>query len=161
MNFSLKKSIRMNMGKWIKKQSFGGLFKLALYGRKDLIPNSNNWHIHSSYNKKTFETLWEHESKVIHETCQNKLRTKNDVTLWCVRDWQIFSGEFYPKKPIGKLFHTASMSYSDEAINYLRHKKGKVICLNDSEDETNFELHKSLIIAEFEKIFSEKSSFEL
>ena len=160
-HFSLKNSIRANFSKWVKKQSFGGLFKLALYGRKDLIPNSNSWHIHISYNKKTFETLWEHESEIIHATCQNKLRTKDDVTSWCVRDWQLFSGEFYPKKPIGKLFHTASMSYSDEAINYLRRQKGKVICLNDSEDEGDFETHKKMIIDEFEKIFPEKSSFEL
>ena len=34
--------------------------------------------------------------------------------------------------------------YSDEAINYLRKQKGKVICLNDTEDETDFELHQVL-----------------
>ena len=78
-----------------------------------------------------------------------------------MRDWQIFSCEFYHKKPIGKSFHTASMSYSDEAINYLKKQKGKIICLNDSEDETDFETHKKQIIDEFEKIFPEKSSFEL
>ena len=160
-HFSLKRSIRMNRKKWIKGQSLGGLFKLLLYGRKDLIPNSNSWHIQISYNKKTFETLWEKEPTVIHETCKNRLRTKNDVTSWCVRDWQLFSGEFYPKKPIGKLFHTASMSHSDEAIEYLRKQKGKVICLNDSEDEVDFEKHKNMILQEFEKLLPEKSSFEL
>ena len=98
---------------------------------------------------------------MIHQTCQNRLRTKNDVTSYCVRDWQLLSGEFYPKKPIGKLFHTASMSYSDEAINYLKHQKGKTVCLNDSEEEKDFELHKKQLIDEFEKIVPEKSSFEL
>lgn len=160
-HFSLRNSVRKNFKKWIKKQSLNGLFKLALYGCKDLIPNSNSWHIQISYNKNTFNTLWECEPDTIHTMCQNKLRTKNDISPWCVRDWQIFSGEFYPKKPIGKLFHTASMSYSNEAIHYLKHQKGKTICLNDSEDETDFELHKRLIIAEFERIFPEKSRFEL
>lgn len=160
-HFSLKNSIRANFSKWVKKQSLGGLFKLALYGRKDLIPNSNSWHIQTSYNKKTFETLWEKEPTVIHETCKNRLRTKNDVTSWCVRDWRLFSGEFYPKKPIGKMFHTSSMSHSDEAIEYLRKQKGKVICLNDSEGEADFELHKNMILQEFEKLLPEKSSFEL
>lgn len=160
-HFSLKKSICEHRKKWIQKQSIGGLFKLALYGHKDWIPNSNGYHIHISYNKKTFEDLWKHEPKVIHETCQNKMRTKDDVTTWCVRDWQIFSGEFYPNKPIGKLFHTASISYSNAAIEYLRKQKGKVICLNDSEDETDFELHKQMIFEEFEKLLPDKSSFEL
>ena len=160
-HFSLKRSIRTNPYKWVKGQSLGGIMKLFLYGNRDLIPNSMSPHIQLSYKKSTYETLWNIEYEKIHSTCLSKLRNKDIVTSYCVRDWQIFSGEFYPKKPIGKSFHTASMSYSDEAINYLRHKKGKIICLNDSEDETNFELHKSLIIAEFEKIFSEKSSFEL
>lgn len=160
-HFSLRNSIRANPKKWIKNQSLRGLFKLALYGRKDFIPNSNSWHIQISYNKNTFRTLWEQEPELIHATCKNRLRTKNDITSWCVRDWQIFSGEFYPKKPIGKLFHTASMSRSDEAINYLKHQKGKTICLNDSEDETDFELHKGLLLEEFQKIFPEKSQFEL
>ena len=160
-NFSLKKSIRANLKKWLKKQSLGGLFKIALYGRKDLIPNTNNRHIHAVYRKKTYEMLWEKEFEDIHQTCLNKTRTKNDVSAYLVRDWQIFSGEFHPKKPIGQLFHTASMSYSDDAINYIKKQKGKIICLNDSEDETNFETHKKLIIDEFEKLFPEKSSFEL
>ena len=70
-------------------------------------------------------------------------------------------GDFHPQKPIGKSFHTSSLKYSSEAIDFLKYKKGKVVCLNDSEDETDFELHKNMIIAEFEKIFPEKSSFEL
>ena len=159
-HFSLKESIRKCPQKWIKKQSLGGLFKLALYGRKAMIPNSNHYHIQTSYQKKTFETLWKKEADLIHATCQNKLRTQNDISIYCVRDWQLFSGEFHPQKPIGRLFHTASMSYSDEAINYLKKQKGKVICLNDTEDETDFELHKEMILREFEKLFPEKSSFE-
>jgi hypothetical protein len=53
------------------------------------------------------------------------------------------------------------MSYSDEAIKYIRKQKGKVICLNDTEDEQDFEVHKKMIIAEFDRIFPEKSAFEL
>lgn len=160
-HFSLRDSIRSKPRKWIKNQSLRGLVKLALYGREKFIPNSNSWHIQISFLKKNFKTLWKQEPEIIHATCKNKLRTKDDVSLWCVRDWQIFSGEFYPKKPIGKLFHTATMSHSDKAINYLRKQKGKVICLNDTEDEQDFALHKEMILAEFEKLFPEKSSFEL
>lgn len=160
-HFSLKKSISENPKKWIKGQSLGGLFKLALYGRKDLIPNSNNWHIQAAYNKKTFSILWEKEFDAVHKTCQNKLRTRNDITTYCVRDWQLFSGCFYPKKPIGKLFHTASMSHNDDLINYLKQVKGKTICLNDSELEEDFETHKQILIEQFEKMLPQKSSFEL
>lgn len=71
------------------------------------------------------------------------------------------SGEFYPKGPIGKLFHTETMRYSDQAVQYLKRQKGKVICLNDSEKEEDFEEHKNILLAEFEKLLPEKSAFEL
>lgn len=160
-HFSLKESIKANPWKWIKAQSLGGLVKLVLYGRRNEIPNSVSKHIHTNLVKSTFDTVWEKEYDVLHATCQHKQRTKEDVSAYCMRDWQLFSGAFYPQKPIGKLFHTASMSYSNEAIEYLCKQKGKVICLNDSEDETDFEEHKKLILEAFEKLLPEKSSFEL
>lgn len=160
-HFSLRKSIKQSPKKWIKGQPVSGLLKLLLYGRRDLIPNSVSWHIQISFKKKTFEILREKEKTLVEATSQNKFRTKEDITVWSVRDWQIFSGEFYPKKPIGKLFHTNTMSYNNEAIEYLRKQKGKVICLNDCEDEKDFEAHKQAVLKEFEVLFPDKSSFEL
>jgi hypothetical protein len=49
------------------------------------------------------------------------------------------SGAFYPKKTIGKLFHTSTLRYNNEALEYLQKQKGQVICLNDSEDEIDWE----------------------
>ena len=159
-HFSLKQSIRNHPFKWIKAQPLWGIMKLLIYGRRNLIPFSVSRHIHISYQKKNFQTLWEQEHDLIHATCLTKLRTKESITPWCVRDWQLLSGEFWPLKPIGKCFHTATMRHNDEAIHYLRKQKGKVICLNDTEDETSFEEHKSMILAEFKKILPEKSAFE-
>ncbi len=160
-HFSFKDSVKAFPGKWIRKQPLSGLLKLLLYGRERLYPGSNSHHIQTSYKKSTFQTLWEQEYDVIHQTCINKLRTGTDVTIYSVRDWQILTGGFQPHKPIGKMFHTASLDHSDEAIQYLKKQKGKVVCLNDSETEKNFDLHKQMIIDAFEKLFPEKSAFEL
>lgn len=159
-HFSLKKSIREHPDKWLRQQSLSGLMKLLYYGRKDLIPNSASYHIHTPFLKSTFQILKEKEQVQIQLTCMNKCRSKEDISTYCVRDWQIFSGDFYPKRPIGRYFHTASMTYSDEALNYLSRRKGKIICLNDTEDEQNFEQHKKLILETFEKLFPDKSTFE-
>ena len=159
-HFSLRNSIRDHFCKWIKVQSPKGLLSLMLYGFGNTIPGSESNHIHVNYLKSTFEELWKMEGTMIDETCRNRLRTKNDISHWCVRDWQLFSGQFYPKKSIGKLFSTASMEHSDEAIAYLCKQKGKVICLNDSEDEVDFELHKKMVLEAFEKLMPEKSAFE-
>lgn len=160
-HFSLKNSIWANRRKWLRHQSPKALLKNMILGRKDLISNIEHRHTHTAYRKSMFQTLWEEEYTAIHETCRHKQRTKNDVSHWCVRDWQLLTGMFHPAKPIGKSFHTVSMNSSNAAIEYLRKQKGKVICLNDTEREENFELHKQMIIAEFEKLFPEKSAFEL
>ena len=160
-NFSFREALTQNWKKWVAKQSVSGLIKLLWYGRRDCLSASVNAHIHNSYKKESFRILWEREYDAVHRTCQSRQRERTNVTSWCIRDWQLLSGDFYVNKPIGKLFHTATMRYSDEAIQYLRKQKGKVICLNDTEDEKDFELHKKMIVDEFEKIFPEKSSFEL
>lgn len=160
-NFSLNKSIRSNKEKWFRHQSLKSLLKNLLFGRNDVISNIEHWHIHVAYRKSMFQTLWEKEYDAIHETCQHKQRTRTDISHWCVRDWQLLTGMFYPAKPIGKAFPTESMNASDKLIQYLRKQKGKIICINDSEKEENFEQHKQMIISDFEKLFPEKSAFEL
>jgi len=160
-HFSLKLSIRKDPVKWIKAQPVSGLIKLLLYGRRDAIPNSVSKHIHTPFLKSTFDKVWAEEHDVLHNTCKNRQRTREDVSSYCMRDWQLFSGKFYPSRPIGKFFQTASMSHGDNAVKYLHNQSGKVICLNDSEDERDFELHKQILIQEFERLFPQKSLFEI
>lgn len=160
-HFSLRACMQANKRNWFKNQSLKAMFKNAFFGRKDLIPGMDYDHIHIPLKKSIFKTLWEKEYQSIHETCKHRQRTKNDVSIRCVQCWQLFSGLFYPKKPIGKSFHTVSMSRDNEAIEYLSKQKGKVICLNDTENEKEFALHKQMIVEQFEKIFPEKCSFEL
>ena len=106
-HFSLKESIRRNPAKWIQAQPLSGLIKLLLYGRRDGIPNSVSRHIHMSLLKRAFETVWGEEHEWLHRTCMNKLRTKDDVNVYCMRNWQLFSGCFCPTRISGRLFHTA------------------------------------------------------
>lgn len=160
-NFEANKAFRKHWKKWICAQTPKSLLKLMWYGKKTSIPGMDNNHIHCAYLKSTFEAIWRKEKECLHESCVTKLRTRNDVTDWCIRDWQLLTGMFHPAKPIGKAFSTESLNGSDEAIRYLRYQKGKVICLNDSEREESFELHKQMIIAEFERLLPDKSAFEL
>lgn len=157
-HFSLHESIRKHFGKWICHQTLKGLFKMALYGRKSWVPGIDNAHLHACLNKKYFDVLWEKEREVIDNTCRSRLREREDVTSWLVRDWQLFSGDFVPRRVIGRMFHTGTMF--GEAMNYLRGQKGKVICLNDSEDENDFETHKKQALETFEMILGEKSAYE-
>ena len=160
-HFSLRDSIAKDPIKWIKGQKLSGLLKLLLYGRRSLIPNSVNHHIQVPLTKRSFRKLWEVEHDLLHQTCITPLRTADDISIYCVRDWQIFSGEKRKKKYIGKYFSTAELSYSNKSLEYLKKQKGKAICLNDSEDEQEFESHKQMVLEAFENLFPEKSAFEL
>ena len=160
-HFIFRKVIKKHWRKWFKNQPPVGVLKLLLYGCRAKMPGMRNPHIHQAYQKNYFELLWELEYDWIHETCRHRLRTPTDITPYCVRDWQLFSGEFYPQKPMGRRFLTADLSHSQEAIAYLKEQKGNVICLNDGETERDFEQHKQMIIEAFEQLFPEKSSFEM
>ena len=160
-HFSPKDTLKKHYKKWFRAQSVSGIVKNLFFGRKPFLYGIEDHHIHIAYKKSVFDTLWKEEYDVIHNTCQNKLRQKDDVTTWSVRYWRLMNGEFYPKKQIGKHFQTFEMNYNNKVLEYLCKQKGKVICLNDTEHEENFELHKNQIIEAFEKILPEKSQFEL
>lgn len=159
-HFSLKDSIRRGPGKWYRHQSVKDIIKTAYYGRRKQIPGLTSRHIHCSYLKRTFETLWEVAPQQIHATCMDKQRTKQTISHWCVRDWQILSGQFVPQKPIGMKFNSSQMEGKHGAAEYLIKQKGKVICVNDSETETDFLRHKQMLIDAFEQILPEKCGFE-
>lgn len=160
-NLSMKKSIKQNPLPWLRAQKLKFIVNVAMFKASNMLLRVQDQHIQISYNKKYFQKLWDAEYDIIHKTCQNKLRSVEDITSWCVREWQILSNDFHFKKPIGKYFLTADLSNGNGAIEYIKKQKGKTICLNDNEVETDFELHKRMILNEFEKLFPEKSSFEL
>jgi hypothetical protein len=125
-----------------------------------LSPGINEYHIHIPYRKETFQTLWEQEGQLIHETCTHKNRTRDDISHWCVRDWRVMTGDFHPQKPSGKSFSTSAVD-TNGALDYIRRQKGNVICLNDNELETDSEKHRQMILEAFEALLPEKSSFEI
>ena len=160
-HFCLRQSITKNIHLWMRKQNFSGYFRLLEYGRRPALSNSVNRHIHMSLMKKTYTTLWETEYDILNSTCLNKSRSKDDVSAYCIRDWQLFSGQFVPERPIGKAFSTAILTQNHKPLEFMLKRKGKIICLNDNENENEFELHRHLIIDTFEKILPNRSSFEL
>ena len=160
-HFSVKNSFKQNPLKWLQAQKPGQLFKILMCHSSGLFLRVHNWHIQISYKKEFFQKLWDEEYEAIHNTCKNKVRTAEDVTSWCVREWQVLSNNFKFKKPIGKYFATSNISQNNEAINYITKQKGKTVCLNDTELEKNFEQHKQMIVDAFEKLFPEKSFFEM
>lgn len=156
-HFSFRECVRRDIKKWLKHQSLSGLMRLVLFGMHSDFPGFANSHIGQCFKKSTIQTLWECEYEWIDATCRNKIRTKDDLTPWSVTNWQIMTGDFHPQKPIGKYFTLQK----GHAIDYVRKQRGKVICINDTDAEQDFENHKQMLVEAFETVFFEKSSFEL
>lgn len=119
------------------------------------------FHISSNFLKSTFEEVWSKEYKELNETCLHKFRNlKLDVNQWLMRDWQLASNNFVPKKTnYGKLYTVDS---NTNIKKILKNNKHKIICINDSDmiNDNQFENLKETIINNFELKLPQKSSFE-
>ncbi len=116
-------------------------------------------HFPTSLKKSTYEEIWNLEYEALNEACKNKFRSKDDYSQYLMKDWQIASGNFYPRNPkIGK-FHNVSDNLK-EIKRDIESNKYKLMCINDKEFNGDFEFIKNEINSSFEKILSNKSSFE-
>lgn len=117
-------------------------------------------HLPAAYLKSTFEKVWEAEEEVLEATCRDKFRNKTNVNQWLMKYWQFAEGNYIPSKPLGKCFHIEENNFQ-EAYEAVRTAKYKLTCVNDTPKTSDFEDKKYKLIEAFEKILSDKSSFEL
>lgn len=121
-----------------------------------------NSHLPTPFLKKTWYTVWSEERERLCQTSSHKFRTYYDLNQYVFRQWQIASGEFIPQLAQGKVYEI-----SEENIQKIESEifdqKHKLLCINDSDNlnDNDFEKLKSKINRAFNKILSEKSSFEV
>lgn len=116
-------------------------------------------HHANAFLKETYEKVWNKEFKKLDETCKNRFRSPLDVNQYIFKYWQFCEGNFYPQKNIKKFYRI--FDDLDGACNAIKTQKFKLICLNDSDKNGDFEDAKKAIIDSFEKILPDKSSFEI
>ena len=117
-----------------------------------------NPHIATSFKKSTLEEVWHQEERILDSTCHNRFRGKNDVSQYLFRYWNICTGNFVPRYPLGKHVNVDSdISLIEKAICS---RRVKLLTLNDNVGVCDFEKKKREIIKLLEELFPEKSSFE-
>lgn len=163
-HFDYKQSMKENLNKWFNLKNGKELLRtIALYGCPR-FPGFYQTHLAHSYLKSTFEEVWDKEYDILHNTCLHKFRNANDVNQWVFREWQIASGNFEIRSyKFGETFYIDrdGLELKDKIIDYITHRKRKIIAINDSDmSEEEFENLTSDIKAAFDKILPEKSSFE-
>ncbi|HIU33015.1 MAG TPA: Stealth CR1 domain-containing protein [Candidatus Pullichristensenella excrementigallinarum] len=118
-------------------------------------------HMPTAYLKKTYEEVWEKAPGILERTSAHRFRTFEDVSHNFFRCWRLVKGEFYPFPMQGRHFSLSSNPQKNEEIaRVIRSQQEPMICLNDVVADFNFETEKQRMIAAFESILPEKSSFE-
>lgn len=113
-----------------------------------------------SYNKSSFEKVWQLEKIKLLSTQKNKFRNLNDLSIWLFRYWQLAEGNFEPQSyDFSKYYQLGAQD--KEASKAIENKQYKVICLNDNELIEDPEKIKKIINSSFIKRYPIKSSFEL
>ena len=158
-HFAKKQILKGNGTKWysLKYPSFS--VRTLLLRPWPRVTGFGEPHVPIGYDKRTLETLWEVEYDVLDKTCSHKFREATDVNQWLFRDWQLASGQFHPRKAsFGKRFNEP---VTQAIVDHIVSQKSTLLCVNDDATPETFEKEKALLIAAFDKILPNKSSFEL
>lgn len=159
--FNKTESIKNNFFKWF---SFNYPFKVLL--KTFLLLPFNNFsrivdlHIPVPILKSTMNELWNKEKVLLDKTSRNKFRSVNDVSQYIFREYDIARGNFEPaQKKIGK-YYSCLNDGLDKVSDEMIKQKIKAICISDDE-KVDFEKASKQISDAFQKIFPDKSSFEI
>lgn len=110
--------------------------------------------------KSTCETLWSKEYELLDEVCKHKFRSPDDVNQYIFREWQKQTGDFVPAN-LHRMFCYLDVGKDcEKARDVVRNQKRKMICLNDSNQDIEFETVKNALCSALESILPEPSSFE-
>jgi hypothetical protein len=161
--FKIKEVIKNNRSGWFNLKYGKMLFRSWMLSGFPRFSGFWQQHLPYSLLKSTIEELWIKEQANLHQTCINKFRSMSDFNIWVFRNWQLASGNFYPRSvKFGKSFELGTKNDLNNISNYIVKQKGKIICINDQDiAESDFVKFKDELIKSFEKILPDKSKFEI
>ena len=162
-HFDKQAVVRQHPLKWFNPRYIGAsiLNAVCLPIRKKEFPGFVNPHLPYSYLRKTCDAIWESCEKELVRTARNRFRTYGNVAPWLIRYWQLSSNNFSPYNPLKDgAYYLIDNNNANRIADCIRRKRKKIICINDSEDITDFDSVKDKIKGAFETILPERSSFE-
>jgi hypothetical protein len=118
-----------------------------------------NMHVASPLLKSTLEEVWEKEHDVLDATSRDKFRTLSGVNQYIFSSWDIVRGNFCPSRSISRAYNLCDDNLQ-ACVEDIKYGKNKLICVNDTQDVTDFERVKKAVINAFEYRYPCKSGFE-
>lgn len=125
------------------------------------FPGFKYFHQPASFLKSTYVDVWNKEYDKMHTTSLHKFRVLTDVNQWLLQDWQICSGNFYPRNTnIGYYGSIENEERMYQTLKAFESKKYKLICANDNGIK-DFDLFKRQLIKVLENIIPSKCDYEI
>jgi len=159
-HFSKSSALKKHPGKWFSPNYGKQLLRNFYYAPVGRFSGILNFHLPASFLKSTFQELWENESALLHATSSHRFRSLQDVNQYVFSYWQIGSGRFWPRNPHWGRFYIAGKNHR-EMLQDLAARKYKVICINDSDLDFDFQALKEAVNRQLQQLLPEKSAFEL
>ena len=110
--------------------------------------------------KDTYCKLWSMEPELLHRVCSHPFRHKEDISQYVLREYQKLSGEFVPANVRKMCGYYDVEAYNKKLVKAICRQEKKIVCINDSNHDIDFEKAKNEINTALEQIFPERSSFE-
>ena len=158
--YNVKDVIKNNKNKWYNLNYGKDMIRTLFLSKYHNFTSLRINHLPISYNKSSFDRMWELEPDLLNETASYRFRNTYCVNHWLIRDWQIASGNFVPKKIKSGKVYVISDDNCKEITKAIINQKYKTICINDSALLKDFDKVKKIIIQAFEEKYPNKSSFE-
>ena len=165
-HFDMKKVLKENFFKWFRLDYGSVLLRTLCLAGSPRFPGFYIPHTPQSFLKSTFEKVWNAEYDVLDETCSHKFRELTDVNQWLMKEWQLASGNFVPRrKTFSKVYFLDPdrniNKFIREIVDAIKHERIPIICINDGNMTPEvFEYAKTTINHAFEEKFPNKSSYE-
>lgn len=162
-NFDKKKIRKENFMKWYcPKYGASNLYRNWLMNYFHDFTALRMSHEPFAIKKSTLKKIWESEPEMLDIASRNKFRNITDVNVYLIRAWQIFEGEFFPRRHRGKGYTINDTNYHSIA-HEIKEKKYPLISIDERMGETvyNFEEARREINIALQEIFPQKSSFEI
>lgn len=125
----------------------------------DYFTGFQNLHAPAAYLAETFRQVWDAEPGLLDRTCTDKFRSHSNVNQWVCLWWQVASGQFSPYV-VDNLVSGISGRTIDTLCACIEKQQHAMLCLNDPEEDVDFETLSQRLKASFEAILPGKSSFE-
>ena len=162
LHFDKKTAIHNNLWKWYSPVNPKSSRHNYQFHRLSKFPGFVMNHLSQGYLKQTYDEVWKCSEEHLKRTCSDKFRSYGDVCFWLLRYWQLASGRFTPYDIFkdGKYYDITDTSIS-KISTCIMQQKMKLICLNDTPIQMNYNNNKKAIIEAFDAILPNKCGFEL